>query len=436
MPWLSLPLGGLLALVFALDSPWEQARLAPTALESAALAPPTALAAPPPATPTPTRTAELRRGETLGQLFAALGLTPAEAHAAAEAARRFVDPRQLRPGTVWRSFEAADGRLARFELALEGRGDLQLARDGAGWQASFREYRREVRRRTVAGVLEGALEESVERAGGDGTLAYAMAEVLQWDLDFTRDLQPGDRFRILFDEIWLEGAFHEIGDVVALEYAHDGGRSFEAYRFGEGDAYYDGDGRPLQKLFLRSPLPYSRVTSRFTNRRYHPILKVFRPHYGVDYGAPVGTPVRATASGTVAFAGWDGGGGKTVKIRHPNSFLTCYLHLSRFASGVRSGTRVRQGDVVGYVGTTGLSTAPHLDYRVQQNGRWIDPLSLASEPAEPLTAGRLEAFRTAQIELRASLETGAVAAAPTFAAPPTSPTPIAQAAPASERARK
>lgn len=434
VPWLSLPLGGLLALVFALDAPWEQARLAPTALESAALDPLAQLAAAPVApsdelTARPSRQGSLQRGETLGAVFARLDLTPAEAHAAAEAARDHLDLRQLRPGARWSAFDGDGGALARFDLALDGRGELRLERGAdAVWSASFREYRRETRRRAISGVLDGALEESIERTGADASLAYAMAEVLQWDLDFTRDLQPGDRFRILFEEIWLEDRFHEIGDVVALEYAHDGGASFDAFRFGEEDAYYDGDGRPLQKLFLRSPLPYSRVTSRFTHRRFHPILKVFRPHYGVDYGAPTGTAVRATASGTVTFAGWDGGGGKTVKVRHPNAYLTCYLHLSRFASGLRAGDRVRQGDVIGYVGSTGLATAPHLDYRVQQSGRWIDPLSLASAPAEPLTAARLEQFRTAQIALRAGLESGdaasTVAAAPAARASSAAETPV------------
>ena len=174
VPWLSLPLGGLLALVFALDSPWEQARFTPTPLESAALTPPPAHGAreTPPSTPAlsaPSRTDALRRGETLGALFAELGLTPAEAHAAAEASRAFVDPRQLRPGATWRAYSTAEGRLERFELALDGRGELRLERDADAWRASFREFQREVRRRAISGRLEGALEESIERAGADGT---------------------------------------------------------------------------------------------------------------------------------------------------------------------------------------------------------------------------------------------------------------------------
>lgn len=414
LSWLGLPLGGLLAIVVAVASPWDEARVAPTALESASLDPratfesfgsagaPEAGASA--AEPAPNREGELRRGQTLGGLLGELGLPATEVHAAAEASRRWLDPRQLRPGTRWAAYQTGE-ELRSFELALEARGSVRLSREAGQWIASFREYRRETRVRTLAGTLDDALETAIERAGGDPALAFAMADVLQWDLDFNRDLQPGDRFRILFEEIWIEGSYHGLGRVLGLTYGHASGRAWEAYRFGS-DGFYDGEGRPLQKLFLRSPLTYSRVTSRFTNRRFHPVLKVFRPHHGVDYGAPTGTPVRVTASGTVTFAGWDGGGGRTVKVRHPNGYVTCYLHLSKFASGVRAGARVRQGDVVAYVGSTGLSTAPHLDYRVQHNGRWIDPLSLGGVPAEPLSSERLADFRRVSAGMRESLETG------------------------------
>ena len=440
LSWLGLPLGGVLALVVAVGLPWDDARIAPTALEAASLHPQATLAAlaakPAPgataaAEPLPARAASLRSGETLGGLLSGLGLPAPEVHEAAEATRRFVDLRQLRPGTRWAAYYGDTGQLSRFDLAVEGRGDLRVERRDGGWSSSLREYRREVRVRTVAGTLDGSLEGSIERAGADSELAYAMADVLQWDLDFNRDLQPGDRFAILFEETWLEGTYHGLGRILALTYGHEGGASWDAFRFG-ADGFYDRDGRPLQKMFLRSPLPYSRITSRFSNRRFHPILKVFRPHYGVDFGAPVGTPVRVTASGTVIAAGWDGGGGRIVKVRHPNGYVTCYLHLSRFSSGVGPGTRVRQGDVVAYVGTSGLSTAPHLDYRVQRNGQWIDPLSLASVPAEPLTTTRLAEFRLEQAAMRASLETGRPYPAPE----PAGPARVAAGGAATVRARK
>jgi murein DD-endopeptidase MepM/ murein hydrolase activator NlpD len=243
-------------------------------------------------------------------------------------------------------------------------------------------------------------------AGAPAELAFAMAEVLQWDLDFNRDLRRGDRFEVLFEEVFLDGRARGVGDVLALTYQNRG-QLLEAYRFGDEPAYYDGDGRPLQKMFLRSPLPFTRVTSRFSHRRFHPVLKTYRPHYGVDYGAPVGTPVRATARGTVLSAGWSGGGGKMVKLRHANGYLTAYLHLSGFAAGIRAGARVAQGDVIGYVGATGLATAAHLDYRVQHGGRWIDPMELKGVEAEPLGQGDLQAFAAWRDALRESLASGA-----------------------------
>jgi murein DD-endopeptidase MepM/ murein hydrolase activator NlpD len=172
-------------------------------------------------------------------------------------------------------------------------------------------------------------------------VAYRMADVLQWDVDFNKDLRQGDTFVALYEEVYLDQRYHGVGDLLAVVF-ENGGRRLEAYRWGEG-GYYDADGRPLQKFFLRSPLTYSRITSKFSHRRLHPVLGSHRPHYGVDYAAPVGTAVRATASGVVAFSGWNGGGGKTVKLRHPNGFLTAYLHLSGYAPGISTGRRVAQG---------------------------------------------------------------------------------------------
>jgi murein DD-endopeptidase MepM/ murein hydrolase activator NlpD len=347
----------------------------------------------------------LKPRQTLGGALTELGLSPGEAFAAAEAAGHYVDVRRLRPGDHGTAYyAAADPRPAVMVLAVAERGRLQLQRAGEGWAAEWRAYERSRRTRTAWGTLQGSLEESLRDAGADPALAPRMADVLQWDIDFNRDLRTGDRFEVLYEEELLDGVRSRLGEVVALSY-ENGGRRLEAYRYGES-GYYDGKGRPLRKMFLRSPLPYSRVTSRFSQRRFHPVLKIYRPHYGVDYGAPVGTPVRVTAGGVVSFVGWDGGGGKTVKVRHPNGFLTAYLHLSRYAKGMRAGSRVAQGDVVGYVGSTGLATAAHLDYRVQERGRWIDPLSLTSVPAAPVPPGEWSRFAAWRDSLQRRLRDG------------------------------
>ncbi len=374
---------------------------------------PVALATPPPPTSSPmvaavtrglapARVLLLRSGDTLGKALRDLGFGSDQAERAASAASRYVNPRQLRPGMRIAAY--LDGaEPGRFELAVAGKGELSVERGGEEWLPSWRPYRRELRTRAVHGQLSGSLESSVAAAGADSDLAYAMADVLQWDLDFNRDLQRGDRFDVLYEEVYLEGRYFGVERVLALSYAQTG-RKLEVFRYGSAGAFYDAEGRPSEKMFLRAPLPYSRVTSKFSTHRFHPVLKVSRPHYGVDYGAPVGTPVRVTAAGTVVSAGWDGGGGRTVKVRHANGYLTGYLHLSRFAEGVRPGTRVRQGELIGYVGATGLATGPHLDYRVQRDGAWIDPQSLKSVPSPPLDQAQLADFRRVRDALRPVLD--------------------------------
>ncbi len=340
--------------------------------------------------------------ETLGGVLADLGLEPAEANALLEELSAWVDPRRIRPGDNYAVTFGPEDEVRSFEMVVAKSGRARVDHTEAGWAGSWTPFRRSVKAATVAGTLEGALESSIERAGGPAALAVLMADVFQWDLDFTRDLRVDDSFRILYTVNYLDGRRDSLGEIVAVAY-DNAGRRLEAYRFGEDGAYYDAEGRPLRKMFLRSPLRYSRITSRFSNRRFHPILKRYRPHYGVDYGAPKGTPVRVTANGVVVSAGWDRGGGKTVKVRHPNGYLTAYLHLSGYAKGIRSGARVAQGEVIGYVGSTGLSTASHLDYRVQRDGRWINPLSLKSVPSDPVPQDRLPEFLAQRERMRSSL---------------------------------
>ena len=346
-----------------------------------------------------------RRGQTLSDVLDDLGFEPVDGHELTTALAEHVDLRKLRPEDSYAAVIDASAEVSEFRLTLAGRGRVAARRGDRGWDGSWRPFTRSRRVRQVAGELRGSLEGSIQRAGGSPRVAYEMAEVLQWDLDFNRDLRLEDRFEIVYEEVFLDGTFESVGEILALRY-DNAGRLHEAYRFGDPPGYYDGEGRPLRKLFLRSPLRYSRVTSRFSQRRFHPVLKRYRPHYVVDYGAPTGTPVRVTGSGTVVFAGWDGGGGRTVKVRHPNGFLTAYLHLSRFAAGIRSGRRVAQGDTIGHVGSTGLASGSHLDYRVQRNGRWVNPLAMKVEPAPPIPDDQLAGFSARRDRLRRALIDG------------------------------
>lgn len=345
---------------------------------------------------------EVESGDTLSTLFMGLGLAASEANEVSAELARYVEPRKIKAGSFYVAFFDEDARLNGFEIGVEDRGKVHLSREDSGWTSTWLEYVRTVERRAIAGTLSSSLEEGLRTAGAPVVLAYEMADVLQWDLDFTRDLRVGDRFHALYEEIFLDGEYASLGAVLALRYENRG-EILEAYRFTEGTSYYDARGRPLKKMFLRSPLKFSRVTSRFSRRRFHPVLKRYRPHYGVDYGAPTGTPARVTANGTVTFVGWNKGGGKTVKVRHPGGYETHYLHLSGYPKGVRVGRSVRQGEVVGFVGSTGLATGPHLDYRVKRSGRWIDPLSIKSVPAKALSAGEREQFLRLRDQLRYQL---------------------------------
>lgn len=344
------------------------------------------------------------RGATLSRVLQELGLDAAEAHAAVTAISPHLDVRRLRAGDSYAAlYQPGSTELTALEVPVPGQGRAVLERNGDGWQGDFRPFVKRLVPTTVEGVVEGSLISAVLNAGASPELAYRMADVLQWDLDFSRDLRRGDRFQVAFDTVELDGEASGLGDIWALSF-DNAGRRLEAYRY--DDDYYDGDGRPLQKMFLRSPLRYSFVTSNFNPSRLHPVLKVRRPHWGVDYRAKVGTPVRVTANGVVTFVGWSKGGGKMVKVRHPNGYLTAYLHLSRFASGIRPGVRVGQGEVVAYSGNTGLSTAPHLDYRVQKDGRWLNPLKLDNVPAEPIPETRLADFLHWRDTCRSSLDGG------------------------------
>lgn len=349
------------------------------------------------------RPLNLRRGQTLGALLSELGLEPIDTRAALAEIASHMDMRTLRPGEVGLAYFDPQEALSSLRLR-SGQGWVDLTRSGAAWTSSLYEFEREVWLRRIEGRLENFLEGAIRRAGGAPQLAYAMSDILQWDLDFNRDLRIGDRFQVLYEEIYLDGESAGIGRILALVYENQGHRH-EAFLYGDKD-YYDAQGRPLQKMFLRSPLPFTRITSHFSHRRFHPVLKTHRPHYGVDFGAPRGTPVRVTASGVVTHVGRSGGAGNMVKVRHPNGYLTGYLHLSGYAKGLRTGQRVTQGQLIGYVGSTGWSTAPHLDYRVQKNGRWIDPLKLKAVPANPIADHELADFLARRDLLRSSLENG------------------------------
>jgi murein DD-endopeptidase MepM/ murein hydrolase activator NlpD len=252
--------------------------------------------------------------------------------------------------------------------------------------------------RRVEGEIETCLWEAFLAMGEDPQIALALSDVLGWEIDFVTDPRRGDTFTIMFEELYCQGRKIGLGDVVGVRYVNQG-REYLAFGFPDQDGkmeYYDYDGNSVRRVFLKSPLNYRRISSYFSNRRFHPILKIYRPHHGIDYAAPTGTPVVSIGDGRITYAGWNGGFGKYVEIRHNNIYTTCYGHLSGYGRGVKKGARVKQGQVIGYVGSTGLATGPHLDFRVKKYGTYVNPLRVDYPRGEPVDKERKEDFFAAR----------------------------------------
>jgi murein DD-endopeptidase MepM/ murein hydrolase activator NlpD len=305
-----------------------------------------------------------------------------------------IDPRHLKPGTEFAGRTTPTGKLESLVANLDLRTRVQL--EDAGGEITADRIERAIDSKIVRfeGVIQTSLFGAIDTIGAGPELAVRMADIFQWDIDFLRDIRKGDTFIVLVEERNVEGEFYGYGTLYGARFINNG-KELNAIAFADADGevgYYDLDGAPVKKQFLRAPLKFSRITSRFSLNRFHPVHKRRMPHYGVDYGAPTGTPAHATATGTVTFVGRNGGAGNMVRLRHSNGYETNYLHLSRFAKGIRKGARVSQGQVVGYVGATGWATGPHLDYRVKKNGKWINPLLISSPPADPLPEALLSRY--------------------------------------------
>jgi murein DD-endopeptidase MepM/ murein hydrolase activator NlpD len=267
----------------------------------------------------------------------------------------------------------------------------------------------------IAGVVSTTLYDAVRALGESPQLASDIAELFAWDVDFSRRAQPGDQFAVLYERLYKKGAdgaagpYVGPGRILAARYEGQAGRHSAVY-FETSEArggYYRPDGSSIERQFLLAPLKYTRVSSRFSAKRYHPILKVNRPHHGIDYAADAGTPIVAVAAGRVIFRGRAGSYGNLVKVRHPNGYVSYYAHMSRFGDGLAVGDAVHQKQVLGYVGSTGLSTGPHVCFRVAKDGRFVDPASLRTPGGTPVSPARLGEFVMARDALFEQLDGGA-----------------------------
>jgi murein DD-endopeptidase MepM/ murein hydrolase activator NlpD len=354
---------------------------------------------------------EVKRGDNFVKALAREGVEQRVGNDIAAALRqRGVNLRKLKPQHTLEITWNLNGEpvAVRYEPS-PWLGYAVVSTDGA-WQARRSETRPDVRVHAVAGEVSRSLFDAVERLGEPPQLVVDLVEIFSSDFDFTADTRSGDRFRFLVEKRYAGDQFVENGRILVAQYLSDGGLlsgvGYERSNRG-GFGYYDVGGRSLRKSFLKSPLEFTRITSGFTYARPHPILGGMRPHLAIDYAAPVGTPVRAVAHGVVTRAGWNGGNGISIELRHTEGYETMYNHLSRLATGIRAGVRVAQRQVIGLVGATGLATGPHLDYRVSRHGRFVNPLNEKFIPGDPIAADERGAFLEHARALVRRLETDA-----------------------------
>jgi murein DD-endopeptidase MepM/ murein hydrolase activator NlpD len=337
------------------------------------------------------------------------------------------DPRRLKADHTYLLERTFSGLVRRFEYEIDQDRFLRVLgpsdRQPEELTVEVVPYRKDLVPAWAQGEISTdatSLFAAMEQVGEGADLSIELADIFSGEIDFNSELQPGDRFDLTFEKVYREGAFLKYGDVLAATFSN-GGRVLKAIRYtvpGGKPGYYDDHGRSLKRFFLKSPLKFGApVTSRFSHARMHPILRTLRPHLGVDYGAPAGSPVIAVATGVVVSAGWSGEGGLMVHLRHASGYETFYMHLSKIFA--RVGQHVGQGDLVGRVGMTGLATGPHLDYRVRKNGTPLNPLTLlrALPPGEPIPAGLMAEFAAERDRLLNQLAHPVAVAAPAPAPP-------------------
>ena len=349
----------------------------------------------------------VKKGETLSQIFSKHDLQPEEIMPIRNASLTVHPVRLLHPGNPYKLEVEEDGRVSSLRYWIDDDSLLDIRKGKNGFHARREPIRYQIRTLVLEGNIEDNLVNSMGVDRERYALALALSDIYAWDIDFTGDLQKGDSYRIVAEGLYLNGKFRKFGKILAAEFRNRG-EVFKAYGYDlEGrTGYYDEKGNVLKKSFLRAPLSFRRISSRYSSGRFHPILKVRRPHRGLDYAAAAGTPVSSIGDGVVLFAGRRGQYGNLVAISHPNGWETRYGHLSRISKNIKAGSRIAQGQVVGNVGSTGLATGPHLHYEVKVNGTNIDPLMVSVPRGNPIPQTELAAFNDFRCGMDVRLASG------------------------------
>jgi murein DD-endopeptidase MepM/ murein hydrolase activator NlpD len=328
----------------------------------------------------------IQKGETLSDILLGFHLSPADVYRVHQDVQPVYNLARIKAGNRIRILPGEEGiRIIEYDISNSQYLYIEKIQDV--YHAEIKNVEYEIKTKLIWGEIEDILIFAIEKQGENANLAISLAEIFAWDIDFYVDLRKGDAFKILFEKKYAGGEFVGYGNILSAEFSNMG-QTYRAVRYTYPDTqesdYFDLEGNSLRKEFLKSPCNFSRISSRFSYSRLHPVRKVYRPHMGVDYVAPIGTPVQATADGTVSFAGWNGASGRMITIQHKKGYETMYLHLRGFASGIKKGKQVKGGETIGYVGASGELTGPHLDYRIKQRGTYLNPLATRFDPVEPL----------------------------------------------------
>ena len=339
-------------------------------------------------------------GQTLSDIFQDQGLSLADLHQVVQATDDPTPLRMIRPGDEFDFLVGPGGVLKGFRFDKDET-TRTVVRFADAKPVVTTQQRELVQREHVAhGVIRDSLFGAASKAGMSDAMVVKLADVFKYDIDFIKDIRSGDSFTVIYNDVYRDGRYLHEGDIVAAEFVNQGKR-YTAYRFKQADGnvgWFSEDGRPLRKALLRTPVTFTRISSRFSLARFHPILGYTRAHKGVDYAAPKGTPIHAAGDGTIVYRGWERGYGNFVLIKHNATYSTAYGHMSRFAGGERVGTHVRQGEVIGYVGMTGLATGPHLHYEVRIDGHQVNPLTVTMPKPQPLPATQLAKFESTVVK--------------------------------------
>lgn len=350
----------------------------------------------------------IERGEHFASILSNLGFTPTQSEKITGAISSYLSPSRLQIGNTYSAITEQDtASTIRYLVFEKNRTDFAVVEIQPDTVFAYEDARPVTLKREYAeGVITSSMWNAIVGAGAPALLALKLSDVYAWQIDFF-DVKEGDSFRVMYDVAYInDTSMVDVANIEGAVFTHRG-EKYRAIPFQQDSVreYFDESGNSLRKEFLKAPLDFIRISSRFSNARFHPVLKRYRPHHGVDYAAPTGTPVKTIGDGVVIERAYQGGGaGNYVKVRHNSVYTTTYMHLSRFASGIQKGATVKQGQVIGYVGSTGLSTGPHLDFRVHKNNQPVNPLTIDSPPCEPVKPELLDSFRLVQEQVLTELD--------------------------------